>query len=438
MQNKLFSIITLFYFGLVAQAQEVAPKIVSTVPTFGDCNVSTTLKELIFKFDQDMQPGMSIPDSKNMPKIIGRPTWIDKRTLSIPVKLDSNRLYILNCNTWKFRNFKNINGIPLNPDVLCFQTEGNSQSDFNKNTYNEFLRIFPKMYSYASMKQIDWTKLIKQNNLENSKTNFEFTLKMINVLKNAEDPHLWIDYLGQAYYPHSRKFYLINYNIDEIVKVLEQKKISESKLVISGKYGDIGYIYIEAWDGKRKNEILTAIDRLREFKSLKNIIVDVRANSGGDEDLAREFASCFIKAPLPYEMVKNYNEETAKFDIEHIKYINPNTGFNYEGNVFVLSGPRALSSNEAFLLMMKQVKNAKIIGMKSYGSTGNPKPYKLSDQITLYLPSWQAYTLDKKLIEGNGVEPDMEIINSQADFIGKDALFNEVIKYISQMSTPRK
>ncbi len=93
---------------------------------------------------------------------------------------------------------------------------------------------------------------------------------------------------------------------------------------------------------------------------------------------------------------------------------------------------------KANLLMMKQVKNAKIIGMKSYGSTGNPKPYKLSDQITLYLPSWQAYTLDKKLIEGNGVEPDMEIINSQADFIGKDALFNEVIKYISQMSTPRK
>jgi len=439
LQKIITSVITFLSFCLVIQAQEAAPKIISTIPIFGDCNVSTDLKEIIFRFDQDMQPGMSIPDSKNMPKVAGRPVWIDKRTLSIPVKLDSSRFYILNCNTWRFRNFKNVNGIPLNPDVLCFKTVGDYQSDFNKNTYDEFLRIFPGMYSYAPIKQIDWSELIKQNHLEDSKTNFEFTLKLMNVLKNAEDPHMWIDYVGQAYYPHSRKFYLINYNVDEIFKALEEKKISENKVVLSGKYGDVGYIYIETWDNKNKNEIRTAIDRLKEFKSLKNIIVDVRANSGGDESLASEFASCFIKEPMPYELVKSFNKETAKFETEHIKYIYPdNSGFNYDGNVYVLSGPRVFSSNEAFILMMKQAKNAKVIGMKSYGSTGNPKPYKLSDQITLYLPSWQAYTLDKKLIEGNGVEPDIEIINSQADFIGKDALFNEVIKYISQMSTPGK
>jgi len=150
--------------------------------------------------------------------------------------------------------------------------------------------------------------------------------------------------------------------------------------------------------------------------------------------LAKEFASCFIKDPLPYELVKNYNKETDKFDIEHIKEIYPNKiGFTYEGNVYVLTGPRGLSSNEGFILMMKQVKKAKVIGMKTYGSSGNPKPYKLSDEITLYLPSWQAYTLDNELIEGHGIEPDIEILNSQADFNDKDALFNEVIKIIENI-----
>ncbi len=89
-----------------------------------------------------------------------------------------------------------------------------------------------------------------------------------------------------------------------------------------------------------------------------------------------------------------------------------------------------MSSNESFILMMKQLPNTSIIGMKTYGSSSNPIPYTLSNGVTLYLPSWQAYTMDGKLIEGNGVEPDIEINTNKEDFQKKDILFEKVVSLI--------
>ncbi len=70
--------------------------------------------------------------------------------------------------------------------------------------------------------------------------------------------------------------------------------------------------------------------------------------------------------------------------------------------------------------------------MKTYGSSGNPLPHKLSNGVTVYLPSWQAYTLDGKLIEGNGVAPDVEILTTKKDFENKDLLVEEVMKMIQK------
>ena len=89
-----------------------------------------------------------------------------------------------------------------------------------------------------------------------------------------------------------------------------------------------------------------------------------------------------------------------------------------------------MSSNESFILMMKQVPNTKVVGMKSFGSSGNPVPIELSNGIKIYLPSWQAYTLDGKLIEGNGVNPDIEIITTKDDFQKKDGLFEKTVNLI--------
>lgn len=443
------TILTLIFTALicaitVAQNRVNSPKIVSTIPTFGDCSVDPELTKIVIKFDQDMSPGYSVPDTKNMPQITGKPEWNDKRTLSIPVKLYPNKLYSLQLNSWKFQGFANIEGIPLNPEDLHFQTKPVSYEALNKKAYNEFKEVFPKQYSYASLKGIDWKTLLEKNRaeLENAKTNTEFALKLVKMLRTTEDPHLWVEVEGQRFETGKMKLIESNTGSKQLFSLLQDKKVSNGFMSIAGVIDSVGYISMRDWNtdfnklalkpwGDSRNPEITAEDALEELFRYPNLIIDVRENSGGNESYAKEFASYFVKDSIPYEKVKNFNEKTGLFDNEHFKKLYPNEKkLNYSGNIYVLSGPSVMSSNESFILMMKQVPKAKVVGMRTYGSSGNPIPRELSNGVTVYLPSWQAYTLDGKLIEGNGVEPDIEIITSKKDFENNDILVEDVLKMI--------
>lgn len=435
----------------IAQNRVTAPKIISTIPAFGDCKVDSGLTEIIIRFDQDMANGMSLVNTQNLPEKSGQPKWVDQKTLSIPVKLSPNKLYSLAFNNFRFQNFRNTSGIPLNPEDLLFQTKpvsdeplSVSNESLNKKAYNEFKEVFPKQYSYASLKGIDWKTTLEKNRaeLENAKTNTEFALKLVKMLRTTEDPHLWVKVEGQQFATGKMKLVEINYGSKQLFSLLQDKKVSNGFVSIAGVIDSVGYISMRDWDtdfnklalklwGNAKNPEIKAEDVLKELFRYPNLIIDVRENSGGNESYAKQFASYFVKDSIPYEKVRSFNEKTGLFDSEYIKKMYPNeTKLNYSGNIYVLSGPSVMSSNESFILMMKQVPNAKAVGMKTYGSSGNPVPRELSNGVTVYLPSWQAYTLDGKLIEGNGVNPDIEIITSKKDFVDNDVLVEDVLKMI--------
>jgi C-terminal processing protease CtpA/Prc len=260
-----------------------------------------------------------------------------------------------------------------------------------------------------------------------------------------EDPHLWVETEGQKFETGKTKIIENNFNSVQLFPKLQNQKISKSFITITGVIDSIGYISIRDWNtdfdslslrnwGNSKNPEISAYDILNELFEFPNLVIDVRENAGGNEIFAKKFASNFISDSVAYEKVISYNEKTGKFDAERVKWLYPNEkSKKYTGNIYVLSGPAVMSSNESFILMMKQVLNTKIVGMKTYGSSGNPIPYDLSNGVTIYLPSWQAYTLDGKLIEGNGIEPDIEIITSKKDFQDKDILFEKAVRMINQI-----
>lgn len=313
-----------------AQNRVDSPKIVSTIPDFGDCSVDPELTKIVIKFDQDMSPGYSVPDSKNMPQIIGKPEWNDKRTLSIPVKLFPNKLYSLAFNSSRFQNFRNTSGIPLNPDDLHFQTKPVSDEELNKKAsnvldnkkaYTEFKEVFPKQYSYASLKGIDWKAIQEKNRseLENAKTNTEFALKLVKMLRTSGDPHLWVEVEGQRFETGKMKLVENNSGSKQLFSLLQDKKVSNGYLSVAGVIDSVGYISIRDWNtdfnklalkpwGDSRNPEITAEDVLKELFKYPNLIIDVRENSGGNESYAKEFASYFVKDSIPYEKVKNYNE----------------------------------------------------------------------------------------------------------------------------------
>ncbi len=100
----------------------------------------------------------------------------------------------------------------------------------------------------------------------------------------------------------------------------------------------------------------------------------------------------------------------------------------YIGQVVVLTGPQAMSSNESFLLMMREA-GATLLGAPSYGSSGNPRPYELDNGLVLYVPQWQDMDMDGRLVEGNGVAPDIMMDFSPEQFAADDPVFDAAVTF---------
>jgi len=106
----LFVGITLTFCTISAYASP--PRVVKTIPENGDQNVETSLRQIRIEFDQDMSlGGYSVcGGGPKYPKTIGKPKWINKRTLVMRVKLQPSHEYELSVNCQSYRNFKNLKG----------------------------------------------------------------------------------------------------------------------------------------------------------------------------------------------------------------------------------------------------------------------------------------------------------------------------------------
>ncbi|MFA9388716.1 MAG: S41 family peptidase [Prolixibacteraceae bacterium] len=443
--NKLcFTLIFAFVFSVASRGQNNAPKIIETTPEFGDCQVDPQLEEIVIRFDQDMGKLYSVTNSPNMPEITGKPVWKDQRTLVLPVKLERDRFYDLNFNSIKYQGFRSEKGVALDSDQLLFLTIGERTKAPNKKSFQQFTDVFPGRYSYANIQGVDWQKEIDNYKtvLENAESVDEFVVKLIQLLRKSQDPHMSVKANEQIYPINRMKIVHLNFGSKALFGQLQNKFVGNRYSTIAGTIDSTAYLSIRSWSsnffeipqkkwGNTANNVISSQELLKTLFKYPNLIIDVRENSGGDEQFAMEFASWFTADPLPYEKTVTYNMQTGTFNAERIKTIFPNSeGLLYTGNVYVLAGPKVMSSNESFVLMMQQLPNVKVVGMPTYGSSGNPLPYELANGVTVYLPSWLAYTIDGKLIEGNGIEPDVLIETKDGDFQNSDVVVDAVLKMI--------
>jgi tetratricopeptide (TPR) repeat protein len=434
--KTIIIIISTFIVFIQIQSQEITrPKIIKTIPEYGDCDVDTSLREVLVVFDQEMNTGMSVVDSRHMPEITSRPQWIDSKTFSIPVKLEQDRLYNLQFNNARFKNFRNINGNALLPTELIFKTKGSEQKDLtkeNEESYQLFYDHFFSYYSYKDLKCVSWENEFNnaKKELINAKSSLDFALKLNKILTMAHDEHIYIIADETKIYPYERDFIKVNYNFMGFLRNLSEIEFSPKRKVSAGKIGkSIGYIAITTWDVENEEDILSVIELTHKFRDIPNLIIDVRMNSGGSDLIAQKIAGQFTKEKVLYEKVKRFNPETKLFDKEQERYLNPaDNNFSYTGKIYVLIGEQIMSSNESFVLMMKAIPNVKLVGETTRGSSGNPQEIKLPNGVSVMLPSWQACLPDGKCFEGVGIEPDIKIEFPEEEFRKYDPLLGEITK----------
>jgi len=101
------------------------PVVVKTVPVSGDAAVDAKLKEIKVTFSKDMLTKkmwsfVKVAD-ETFPKA-GDPKYIDKRTIVLPVTLQSKKTYVIWINLGKHNAFRDTSNNPAVPYLLVFET----------------------------------------------------------------------------------------------------------------------------------------------------------------------------------------------------------------------------------------------------------------------------------------------------------------------------
>ncbi len=457
-----------------------APQIVERIPAHEAIDVVPGAGELRVTFDRDMQTGgySFCGGGPNFPEVIGKPAWVDKRTIVVKVRLKPDHGYELSLNCPAGQSFRSADGVPLEATPWRFSTaaaekkrSSAEQKKLNKQCLRELMALLRDEYSYYKLRSVDWKALEKKHRekIVSAKSDRAWAMAVAEMLGAAKDPHLWIDYGGQRMETHAVAA-RSNFDLAGVKTTLPNLTQRNACLYAARTDDGIGYLLITTLDNQQSAALAQVPDILRELADCKGLILDLRPNGGGNEMLARPIAAWFVEGEKVYAKNAYRIGSSASKDsrsggnpqegnpdkVGARKDFRPGgkgeqdsqtggsksergsksdrgskSGFGktydrtirgnsppdrFDGPVAVLMGPQNMSSCEAFLLMLRQGKNVTLVGERSRGSSGNPKPHPLDNGVIAFIPSWKALRPDGTCFEGEGIEPDVVVKTRPGDF----------------------
>lgn len=215
---------------------------------------------------------------------------------------------------------------------------------------------------------------------------------------------------------------------DDHYETLKKTKVKLKKedLPVEGQIlkENYGYVKIRYFlPGATQSDPAKALeDTIKEFqeKQVKGIIIDLRDNPGGDDDLVAQMAGHFVNRKRIFEYVSYYNRNTGRFEINRAetRTVQPSRIY-FPGKIAVLINHNTASSGEGLPLILKGMPNVKIIGFTStngsFGIVSAPIEVKMPEGYVVQFPDGRSLNQDHK-IQGDsdergqgGVTPDITV-----------------------------
>lgn len=202
----------------------------------------------------------------------------------------------------------------------------------------------------------------------------------------------------------------------------------------------IGYVYMAHMDpptalGETPYDAATnAFGQIVEYfqvNNAKSIILDVRYNPGGTDNVSLAYAGFFTDTALPVfeKSTRTETGMTAPFTAT----LEPHS-IMMPGPVVVLTTPYTGSAAEIFTLAMRELPQVTVMGEPTSGG--------LSDVLTFTLPNGWGIGLSNQIYQTNdggkyertGIPPDIPVaVDINAAKSGEDALLNAAIQHLQAL-----
>jgi C-terminal processing protease CtpA/Prc len=192
-----------------------------------------------------------------------------------------------------------------------------------------------------------------------------------------------------------------------------------------GRSDTIGYLRILELEGIGRRRLASALDGIAEgFGDLSGLIVDIRDNPGGDDDIAIMIINrlCDRKRVAFHRRTKIGPGED-EFTPLKTWYLRPEGDLQFTGPIVLLTCDAVFSGGESFALAIKELPHVTIVGDRTNGIFSYTLDRTLPNGWKYCLSYQQYFSAGMVCYEGVGVPPDIWLLNTRADLeTGSDAL----------------
>jgi hypothetical protein len=297
--------------------------------------------------------------------------------------------------------------------------------------FDGFWRDFDQTYSYFEYKRIDWNaaRAAFRARAEAAPDEAALVSVLTEMVAPMRDVHIWFRRPDGGTQPTYQPATFRNWNRDVWLQYVSANNYHSQ--VTNWGYADlggIGYLVIGAWNDSQVR--IAGVDSVLELlRDKPAMIVDVRMNGGGNDALALQVAGRFTTVSRVVEYIQfRDGPRHTDFTALQARTLAPRGPWQYQRPVVLLSGRGIYSSNESFVAAMGEIPNVTIMGDTTGGSSGNPKEFPLFGGWAYAVPRWIAYTADHRVIEWNGIPPDIEVPATAADFAaGRDPVLDAAL-----------
>jgi hypothetical protein len=226
-------------------------------------------------------------------------------------------------------------------------------------------------------------------------------------LAHLQDMHCWVKRSDGTIVPTWTPEVPRNFDYAVVMKSIEGRKGIEKVAAVGTIGDDVGYVAIGTlqFDDATLARIVEMVEGLLDRKG---ILLDLRANSGGNEVHAQKIAAIFADQPRVYAKSKRRaGPSPTDFTEPTKRWVKPREGKRFTGPVVVLTGPNCVSSGEGFVKAMRVLPTVTLVGQPTRGASGNPQPVDLPNGVQVWFSRWVDMLPDGTVTEGKGVPPDV-------------------------------
>ena len=310
--------------------------------------------------------------------------------------------------------------------ALLPHTAFTQNADDPEYNFDYLWKTFDANYAPFAAKHIDWDALynVYRPQVTSATSNAELFSVMSNMLGHLNDNHV------QFRSRDPQRVYAAGYlmeifgsdGIAKFMQMLRRRPAPDTyfknALTETGNgvfaYGwlddRIGYLHFNAFANRDASaEAMEEI--MAVFKDAEAVVVDIRRNGGGDDQVGKLIAGRFADRKRLYMTTQERNGSGHEdFDAKKRFFVEPAGPIQFTKTVILLTNRLSISAAENFALAMRILPHVTVVGDFTSGCFGDMHEFTLPN-------GWQAsYTqnlfLDQNGFcwEGIGVPPDIKVI----------------------------